>query len=318
MQQCLAVISDKSIVGGLVNRAREMLDVVGERGRELRVLQKSRGVTDESRNGDSPGIAKKKKKKKKKVPTGGLKEVDVKGVETSPVAKKKKKAESGNGADETAKIATENNPAALDKATRTISVLTEEVDVLKGRIDSLEADNKKWRHMIGKDALTGLPNKVALFRINLPKIIDNLPDVGPFSCIAIGLDHVAKVNQEHGWLMGDKMLRESTKGLRKSLQDNEELYRMDGANFVLVGKMDGNVARQRATQLRRNLGVASVKVDQTSLPLTSSLGVVTIQQVAQSSALETAQSVYKALINTLYLAKGKGGNNVEVHTSKRF
>ena len=43
MQQCLSIVSDKSIVGGAVNRAKEMLEKAGERGRELRILHKKRG-----------------------------------------------------------------------------------------------------------------------------------------------------------------------------------------------------------------------------------------------------------------------------------
>ena len=43
IERCVGIISDKSIVGGAVNRAREMLDKTGERGRELRELHKSRG-----------------------------------------------------------------------------------------------------------------------------------------------------------------------------------------------------------------------------------------------------------------------------------
>ena len=60
MQKCLSIISDKTIVGGLVNRAREMLETSGERGRGLRALHKSRGGSDDD---DETGPAKKKKKK---------------------------------------------------------------------------------------------------------------------------------------------------------------------------------------------------------------------------------------------------------------
>ena len=302
MQQCLGIISDKTIVGGMVNRAREMLEIVGERGRELRALHKSRGGVDESDDNADLADGKKKKKKKKKKKTAGVK--------TSVDGEKSQKTPrtGSNGSDQ--------DPADRDKSTRTLSLLQEELDTLKSRVADLQADNKKWRQLIGRDPLTGLPNKVTLFRINLPKILRNF-DGGPFTCIAIGLDQVAKVNQEHGWLMGDRMLKESAKGLSKFLQDGEELYRMDGANFVLAGNMNGNLARQRASEMRRTLGGATVKVEDTSLPMASSLGVVTVEQMA-GSAPETANAVYEALIKTLYRAKEKGGNTAEVHNTTRF
>jgi hypothetical protein len=39
MQKCLSVINDKSIVGGIVNRAKDTLEKAGDRGRELRALK---------------------------------------------------------------------------------------------------------------------------------------------------------------------------------------------------------------------------------------------------------------------------------------
>ncbi len=102
-----------------------------------------------------------------------------------------------------------------DRRTRQITVLTDEVGQLTGRVVELEADNKKWPQLIGRDTLTGLPNKITLFRILLPKIMREFSSSGPFSCIAIGLDQLGRVNKDFGWLMGDKMLRASARGLRK-------------------------------------------------------------------------------------------------------
>ncbi|MEE2754157.1 MAG: hypothetical protein VX910_09255 [Candidatus Latescibacterota bacterium] len=39
MQKCIGVVNDKSIVGGAVNRAKDMLEKAGDRGRELRTLR---------------------------------------------------------------------------------------------------------------------------------------------------------------------------------------------------------------------------------------------------------------------------------------
>ena len=125
-------------------------------------------------------------------------------------------------------------------------------------------------------------------------------------CIAIGLDHVSKVNREHGWNIGDRMLKESGRGLRRFLQEGDELYRLDGANFVLTGQMDSNAARQRATEMRRTLGTANIKVDDMSLPLASSLGVVTVERRVGESDTEVVDAVYDALLATLYRAKEKG------------
>ena len=193
-----------------------------------------------------------------------------------------------------------------------------EVGQLKGRLQELEADNKKWRQLIGRDTLTGLPNKISLFRIHLPKVLRELSSSGPFSCIAICLDQIGRVNDDFGWLMGDKILRASAKGLRKFLQEGDELYRMEGANFVLAGPMDNNAARQRAAEMRRALGGSTMRVEETTMPLTSSLGVVSVEHSSGESASDSANAVYAALLKTLCQAKQKGGNTAEIHNGTRF
>jgi diguanylate cyclase (GGDEF)-like protein len=309
MQQCLGIISDKSIVGGLVNRAKEMLEVAGERGRELRALHKERGGSDQEEGAEAKPKAKKGKRKKAKSKAAGS-SAAAKGGNGAP-------AVATNG--ETEAVAEEEvGDSERDRMTRQITLLSDEVGQLKTRLEELEEDNKKWRQLIGRDALTGLPNKISLFRIQLPKIIRGFPSSGPYSCIAIGLDQLGSVNLEHGWLMGDKMLKASARGLRKFLQSGDELYRMDGANFVIAGQMDGNAARLRATEMRRALGGSTVRVEETAMPLAASLGVVSVEQKVSESEGEVANAVYAALLKTLYRAKEKGGNTIDMHNITRF
>jgi diguanylate cyclase (GGDEF)-like protein len=320
IQQCLGIIGDKSIVGGAVNRAREMLEKSGERGRELRELHKSRGGT-EAEAAETSEVSP-KKKKKKPVPAKESKESKKQNgqgsLESTDAAKKAAPKTAGNGADGASEEGAEKSFGSLDQATRQVNLLKDELTALKGRLESVEEDNKKWRQLAGRDMLTGLPNKTMLFNLILPKAIKQLKDSGPLSCIAIGLDHVDKVNQGHGWLMGDRMLQESAKGLRKFLADGELLYRLDGANFALVGSMTNNVARQRAADMRRRLAAATVQVDKTQLPLISSLGVVTIERTTGGSVADLANAIYQSLVSTLYRAKDKGGNTVEVSNNTKF
>lgn len=138
------------------------------------------------------------------------------------------------------------------------------------------------------------------------------------ACIAIGLDQIGRVNDDFGWLMGDKMLRASARGLRKFLQEGDELYRMEDANFVIAGSMNRNVAKQRAMEMRRALGGSNVRVEETTMPIASSLGVVSVEQAGDSSDSDSANAVYAALLQSLYQAKQKGGNTAEVHNITRF
>ena len=338
MQKCLSIISDKSIVGGVVNRAREVLEVSGERGRELRALNKSRGGSgaeaDDSRQQVSGAKKKKKAKKKAKKPVEATESnALLPGGASSDKAKAKKRSASAppteaNGKGEKSAVLGRdvadlgldgfNDLSGRDQAVRQIALLQEEVTALTGQVENLNGDNKKWRQLIGKDALTGLPNGLALLRIYLSKVVRGLAESGPHSCIAIGLDHVGKMNLQHGWQMGNLILLESVKGLRKLMRDGEELFRLGGVNFVIAGMMDANAARQRASEIRRVLGAATVKVEETVMPLSSSLGVVTVERRSSDSDMQAAAKLHRALINTLYRAKDKGGNNWDVHNITNF
>jgi len=305
MQQCMSTINDKSVVGGVVNRAKEMLSVCGDRGRELRELYKSRG--GEGGGGPAKVETGRKKKSVKAAKDKAAAEKGARGNGKAEAAVKEAQAVPGDG-----------ERRELDQARRQVSLLQEEVGTLKGRVKELEEDNKKWRQLAGRDVITGLPNKNMLFRLALPKVLKNLKDTGPFSCIGIGLDQVAQVNQGHGWLMGDRMLKESAKSLRQFLGEGEELYRLDGVHFALVGPMSNNVARQRAMDMRRRLAQASVQVEETQFPLISSLGVVTVDRLAGGNSAEAASGIFEALLTALYRAKEKGGNLVEVHGRTKF
>ena len=323
MQQCLSIISDKSIVGGLVNRARDTLEKTGERGRELRELHKSRGGDAEEEESAPEASASPKKKAKKATKKAGQKPAtkaaragagetgDADGAGQG--SNGQPDAAAGDGEGEQAQMQPE-----LDRVTRQVTLLQEEVETLRSRLKEAEEDNRKWRQLAGRDALTGLENKTMLFRLVLPKIIKTVSREVPFSCIAVGLDQVAQVNMQHGWVMGDRMLQEAAKGLDQFVEEGEKVYRLDGATFALCGPMDNNVARQRAAVIRRRLAGAIVQVESVHCPLVSSVGVVTVDRATGTSAVEASNAIYEALTRMLYRAKDKGGNAVEAHTLTKF
>ena len=207
----------------------------------------------------------------------------------------------------------------MGRATRQVNVLQEEVESLRERLKDLEEDNKKWRQLAGRDTtVTGLPNKMTLFRLIVPKTLKGLNKGGPFSFIGISLDQVAKVNEGHGWVVGDRMLKESVRSIRDFVVEGEDLYRLEGAHFAIFGAMDNNIARQRAADMRRQLSRTSVQVGKTQLPLVSSVGVVTVERLLAESVNEASKNIFEALLATLYRAKEKGGNTVEIHNSTKF
>ena len=306
MQKCLSVVNDKSIFGGSVNCAKEILEVAGERGRVLRALNKNRVGSGTSAQ-DATLITKKCRNSTK----SGGKKIKPQLEAASAVT------EANNSEKEIVATANGGN-GNFDQATRRVTVLQDEVEILRERIKDLEDDNKKWRDLAGRDAVTSLPNKFVLLRLILPKVLQEIRTGVSFSFIGVSLDHVARVNEVNGWSVGDNMLKESVLSLRNITARGDVLYRLEGVNFAIVGKMDNTMARERATDTHRKLSRASVQIDKTQLPLTFSVGVVTVDSAAGKSVNETSNSVFQALLATLYRAKEKGGNMVEINHTTKF
>jgi diguanylate cyclase (GGDEF)-like protein len=270
-----------------------MLETTGDRGRELRELYKQRG----GKGGEAEEAAPPKKEKQETAPPPPAK--------AAPAPRREEPKATAGGAE-------------VDQLTRQVHLLGEEVGTLRERVKFLEEDNEKWRQLVGKDPLTGLPNRIFLFRIALPKSLRALPQTGPLSCIGLGLDQVARINTEQGWQVGDRMIQEAVKAVRKLLGQGEELYRLEGVNFAIFGRMNNTQARQRGVDIRRQLASASVQVEKTAMPLTASLGVVTVERQVGKSPAEAAGAIFQALIEALYRAREKGGNTVEVHANTQF
>ena len=91
---------------------------------------------------------------------------------------------------------------------RQVAILEAEVGKLRIQVKELEEDNKQWKEMTGTDSTTGLPSKAMLIRLVLPKVLKELKETGPYSCVVVSLDHHAHINQTHGWKIGDRMLKE--------------------------------------------------------------------------------------------------------------
>ncbi len=144
MQQCQAIVNDKSIVGGIVNKARGVLDTAKERARELRELHKERGP---GTGGTDPVAPPKPKEEEKPAPAPKVAPVPA----AAAVAVAEPAAAPADGA----------SKVHLDQLTRQVNLFKEENTTLRERVKVLEEDNEKWRQVLGKDPLTGLPKKLS-------------------------------------------------------------------------------------------------------------------------------------------------------------
>jgi len=184
-------------------------------------------------------------------------------------------------------------------------------DLLKKQEEAtrkLEEHNKKLLDMASKDPLTGLDNR-RVFNRSMETEIDRVKRYGdPFSVLVVDVDHFKKVNDTHGHPAGDKVLKELSQRMLKSLRDVDQVARMGGEEFgAILPCTAGTGARVAAERLRASVEASPFFVDGLDLHVTVSVGGVTI---AKGTTITEADDIFSAADKALYEAKRKGRNQV--------
>lgn len=180
----------------------------------------------------------------------------------------------------------------------------------QARIAELEKENRRWMRLAGIHRLTELPNSLMLFQVVLPKLLTT--DVGEISCILLCPDGLGEINQQHGRIAGDELIRQIAKFIKEQLEAQEQLFHCDGANFaILIPESPEGHARRRANEIKGKLNEGPFSVDGTKINrLTCSAGTASIAAIKPSAIDTHTAQLYVDLCDRLYQAKERGGNAV--------
>ncbi len=126
------------------------------------------------------------------------------------------------------------------------------------------------RRIAATDHLTGLPNRFAL-EPRISELAHQAAATGErVAVVAIDVDHLKAVNDEHGHVTGDAVLLEVARRLRECLAPFDSIYRFGGEEFVaLLAGYD--IASARAVAERMRDAVRAAPID--GLAVTVSIGV---------------------------------------------
>ena len=155
------------------------------------------------------------------------------------------------------------------------------------------------------DSLTGALTRRALFSQGEVELARASRTGEPMSVLMMDLDHFKQVNDTHGHLVGDAVLRDFALRVEAQRRQTDLFGRYGGEEFVLL--LPNTDAAQSQVVAQRILDSRSADP---RLPLcTVSIGVATHQRSDDGQTLET-------LINqadqALYQAKGQGRNRIEI------
>lgn len=138
----------------------------------------------------------------------------------------------------------------------------------------------------------------------------------PYAVLMLDLDRFKRVNDEHGHLAGDAVLREAALRIGKRLRRHDVLGRYGGEEFlVLLPGTDLAGARTVAEGIRRSIEEEPFVHGSAPIPVTVSIGVRALADDAPARVLPEAlpaQTMVADADRALYAAKHNGRNRVEV------
>jgi two-component system cell cycle response regulator len=156
------------------------------------------------------------------------------------------------------------------------------------------------------DGLTGLMNRRALDQRLLAEVAHAVRHRRELCALVVDVDHFKRVNDTHGHLVGDEVLRAVAGLMAGAVRCEDILARYGGEEFVVLARdipLDGAVCL--AERLRKAVESEEITFEGTSLKVTVSVGVASLAGVQGD---RTGQALIDRADQALYRAKETGRN----------
>lgn len=177
--------------------------------------------------------------------------------------------------------------------------------------DNVEHSYYEYLHEISvSDPLTRIPNRRYFDEFLGREMARTRRYKRNLSLLMIDVDHFKKINDEHGHLCGDAVLRDLAETVSSRLRRSEFLARYGGEEFALVlPETDIRGSEVVAEQIRELVEKHEFCCGDTTIKVTVSIG------VAQwDPEMFESNDLIGAADDCLYKAKGEGRNRVVTHT----
>ncbi len=161
-----------------------------------------------------------------------------------------------------------------------------------------------------RDGLTGIYNR-RFFEHTLSKEYSRAQRYGgTMSLVLLDLDHFKKVNDTHGHMAGDDVLRETAQRLTGCLRDTDILARYGGEEFAVILPETAQAgAMVVAERLRAAMAATPILYSTQSLAVTISVGVTELR-----AGIIRYEDLIKEADLSLYVSKDNGRNRVTCYT----
>ncbi|MER3447142.1 MAG: hypothetical protein C4291_09985 [Candidatus Dadabacteria bacterium] len=150
------------------------------------------------------------------------------------------------------------------------------------------------------DSLTGIFNRRAFYQIFSQDISETRRNGTIISLIVFDIDGFKQINDSHGHVFGDMVLKQVTSKFRSMLRGEDKIFRLGGDEFAIVMKTDKKQALSAMGRILKGIS------DNSRPRITLSGGIVEIHHYESTSIDNVVRQADKAL----YLAKEGGRNQI--------
>jgi len=174
--------------------------------------------------------------------------------------------------------------------------------------DKLNDTLNELKELASHDSLTGLLNRRAIME-GLPKEIQRMKRQEQVLCIGMyDIDHFKQINDTHGHLVGDEVLKEVTKRMTSTLREIDLLGRYGGEEVLVITPVDSNnngiMLYQRICDA---VSAQEIKIKDLSISVTISGGMTAY---SADNNDQTITELIARADEALYQAKDNGRNQV--------
>jgi len=165
------------------------------------------------------------------------------------------------------------------------------------------------------DSLTGLLNRGAVLEQLTKELVRASRRGAPVSVLMGDLDHFKTINDTHGHVAGDAVLREAARRLQAGVRAYDSVGRLGGEEFIAVlPECDAKTGLSVAQRLCRSLADTPTLYSGTPIAHSISIGVAATDQFGSSRADELIRAADAAL----YRAKHAGRSRALLAIEREF
>lgn len=162
------------------------------------------------------------------------------------------------------------------------------------------------------DALTGIANRGSIIEALQNELSRHTRQKRPFGVILLDADHFKKINDTHGHLSGDAVLRALAERVKKCSRQYDIVGRYGGEEFLVIAPdSDLQGTHTLAERIRNSVANTPIETPAGKVPATVSLGVA---EFSGERPID-AQALLQLADDALYRAKKSGRNCCELAIS---